>query len=60
MLRALANGEADAAKMSELARRQLKRKTPEWKRALEGRLTAAPRWTLGELRDQYTPVEGAL
>jgi hypothetical protein len=44
MLRALANGETDAAKMSELARRQLKRKTPEWKRALEGRLTAAPRW----------------
>ena len=26
MLRALANGEADAAKMSELARRQLKRR----------------------------------
>src|SRR5215831_5092281 len=46
MLRALANGETDAAKMSELARRQLKRKKPELKRALEGRLTAAQRWIL--------------
>jgi transposase len=60
MLRALANGETDAAKMSELARRQLKRKKPELKRALEGRMTAAQRWILAEWLDQYTQVEGAL
>ena len=41
MLRALAAGETDAEKMSELARRRMKRKKPELKRALSGRLTEA-------------------
>jgi transposase len=39
MLRALAEGEQDAVKMSHLARRRMKRKVPELKRALTGRLT---------------------
>lgn len=59
MLRALAAGEADAGKLSNLARR-LKGKKPELKRALEGRLTEAQRWVLGELLEQYEQVEGAL
>src|SRR6476659_427160 len=39
MLRALAQGDTDAERMSNLARRSMKRKKPELKRALEGRLT---------------------
>ncbi len=60
MLRALAAGETNAAKMSELARRRMKRKVPELKRALAGRLTAAQRWVLTELLDQYEQVEEAI
>lgn len=60
MLRALAAGETDAAKMSELARRRMKRKKPELKRALAGRLTEAQRWVLTELLDQYEGVEAAV
>jgi transposase len=60
MLRALAAGETNAAKMSELARRRMKRKVPELKRALTGHLTQAQRWILTELLDQYEQVEGAI
>lgn len=59
MLRALASGETDAEKMSELARRRVKRKQPELRRALAGRLTEARRWVLTELLDQYEQVEAA-
>lgn len=37
MLRALAAGETDVERMSELARRRMKRKKPELRRALAGR-----------------------
>ncbi len=60
MLRALAAGEQDARKMSHLARRKMKRKQPELERALTGRLTAAQRWVLRELLDQYEQVEAAV
>jgi len=60
MLRALAAGETDAKQMSELARRRMKRKKPELRRALAGRLTAAQRWVLAELLDQYERVEEAI
>ena len=60
MLRALASGETDAVKMSEMARRRMKRKQPELKRALAGRLTEAQRWVLGQLLDRYEQVEGAV
>jgi len=60
MLRALATGETDVEKMSEMARRRMKRKVPELKRALAGRLTAAQRWVLTELLDQYEQVEAAV
>lgn len=59
-LRALAAGETDVEKMSELARRRMKRKKPENRRALAGRLTAAQRWVLTELLDQYEQVEAAI
>lgn len=57
MLRALASGETDAQKMSELARRSMKRKKAELQRALQGRLTQAQRWVLSELLDRYDSVE---
>lgn len=60
MLRALASGETDAKKMSELARRSMKRKQPELQRALQGRLTQAQRWVLTELLDCYDSVELAI
>ncbi len=60
MRRALAAGETDAEKMSHLARRTLKRKPPQLQPALAGRLTAAQRWVLGQLLDQYEQVAAAL
>ncbi len=60
MLRALAEGETDVERMSEMARRRMKRKKPELKRALAGRLTQAQRWVLTELLDQYEVVEAAI
>jgi transposase len=60
MLRALAEGEQDAVKMSHLARRKMKRKVPELQRALSGRLTPSQRWVLRELLDQYEQVEAAI
>jgi transposase len=60
MLRALAEGERDAEKMSGFARRRMKRKQPELQRALTGRLTPSQRWVLRELLDQYEQVEAAM
>ena len=60
MLRALAAGETDVERMSEMARRRMRRKVPELKRALAGRLTQAQRWVLTELLDQYEQVEAAV
>lgn len=58
-LRALAAGATEAKKMSPLARRPRKRKPPQLPQALEGRMTEAQRWVLGQLRDQYDQVEAA-
>jgi transposase len=60
MLRALAEGETDAEKMSELARARLRNKKGELKRALEGRLTRVQRWVLAELLDRYEELEAAI
>src|SRR5712692_9350106 len=59
MLRALAAGETDAEKMSHLAQRTLKHKQSQLQQALEGRVTHAQRWILGQLLDQYDQVEAA-
>ena len=60
MLRALADGQTDADKISDLARRRMKRKKADLKRALHGRLTSAQRWILKELLDQYDSVESSI
>jgi transposase len=60
MLRALAHGETDAEKLSPLAYTTLKRKQPQLQQALEGRLTQAQRWILGQLLDQYEQGAAAL
>ena len=57
MWRALANGETDAEKLSHWAYTSLKRKPPQLQQALEGRLTQAPRWILGQLLDQYEQAQ---
>ena len=53
MLRALADGEQDTEKIADFARGQLKKKKNELQRALEGRLTKAQRFVLGELREAH-------
>ena len=60
MLRALAAGETDAGKMSEFARRRMRSKRAELRRALEGRLTKSQRWVLGELLTRYEELEAAI
>ena len=60
MLKALARGETDTEKMSDLARRSMRKKKPELKRALEGRLTANQRWILSQMLNQYDTVEEAI
>jgi transposase len=57
MLRALANGETDVEKMSQMARTRLRNRLPELKQALEGRLTRAQRFVLGEFLDRYEELE---
>jgi transposase len=60
MLKALAQGETDADKMSDLARRSMRKKKPELKRALGGRLTENQRWILSQMLNQYDSVEEAI
>lgn len=60
MLRALAVGEQDAAKLAELAQGKLKSKKAELRRALEGRLTQVQRWVLAEFLARLEELEAAL
>lgn len=60
MLRAVADGETDAAQLAEMARGTLKRKRAELARALEGRVTAAQRFVLAELLTRFDELEAAL
>src|SRR5688572_5229050 len=48
MLEALAQGETDARRLAELARGPLRKKLPQLRAALQGRLTTTQRWLLGE------------
>src|SRR5205085_7489758 len=59
MLRALADGEADAEKLVGLARGTLKGKKPELRRALTSRLTPAQRFVLNELLQRLGELEAA-
>jgi transposase len=60
ILRALAEGETDAAKMSQMARRRLRNKKADLARSLEGRLTRAQRWVLEQLLNRYEEFEAAI
>jgi transposase len=60
MLRALAEGEADATKLAELAQGKLKSKKAELRRALAGRLTQVQRWVLAEFLVRLDEREAAL
>ena len=60
MLRAVASGETDTEKMAQLAQRRMRSKIPELRRALEGRMTKAQRWVLGELLTRYEEIERAV
>jgi transposase len=60
MLQALARGETDVEKISNLARRSMKRKKPELRRAVTGRLTEAQRWILADMLNQYEVIETAV
>jgi transposase len=48
MLTALSEGQTDPVKLAELARGQLRKKIPQLREALRGRLTPAQRWLLAE------------
>ena len=60
MLRALADGEHDTEKIADFARGQLKKKKNELQRALEGRLTKAQRFVLGELLKRIDELTAAI
>jgi transposase len=60
MLRALVAGQTDTAKLAELACGKLKRKNSELRRSLDGRLSAAQRFVLGEQLARTEELEVAL
>jgi len=60
MLTALAHGETDTKRMTEMAHKQLKKKKEELGRSLQGRLTNAQRWVLSDLLQRYTETEDAI
>ncbi len=60
MLRALVAGETDAQQLAELAKRRMRSKLPQLRLALEGCLTGAQRFVVGELVDRYEEVEAAV
>ena len=53
MLRAIVDGETDPAKIADLAKRQLRGKIPELKRALDGFVNSHHRFLLGLQLDRY-------
>lgn len=60
MLKALAAGEQDTIKLSEMAKGQLKGKKEELRKALKGRLTNSQRFILGELLKHLDEMESAI
>ena len=59
ILWALAHGETDSVKLAALAQRQLKKKVPQLRRALQGRLTVNQRFVLRELLRRWEELEAA-
>jgi transposase len=60
MIAALVRGEADPGRLAEEARGTLRRKRPQLRRALEGRVTPHHRFLLGALMDQVAQLEGLI
>jgi transposase len=60
MLRSLIAGEQAPEKLADLARRQLRSKIPELRRALEGKVTEHHRFLLGQLLAQVEHLEGQI
>jgi transposase len=58
MIRAIIAGEDDPERLADLARRSLRGKIPELKRALRGRVTEHHRFLLRALMDQVESLEG--
>jgi transposase len=56
MLRALAQGETDPARMADMAKKQLRKKIPQLQLALQGCLLPHHRWLLGEMIDDLDHV----
>jgi transposase len=60
MLEALADGETDAARLANLARGKLRKKIPQLKAALQGRLNQTQRWLLGEQLGHIAQLDGQI
>jgi transposase len=60
MIRALIAGREDPAELAELARRRLRRKLPELRAALEGRVSEHHRFLLGVLMSHLESLEGLI
>jgi transposase len=56
MLRALAEGETDAVRMAEMAKKQLRKKIPQLQLALEGYVLPHHRWLLREMIEDLDHV----
>ena len=60
MIRAIIDGQDDPERLAELAKRSLRGKIPELKRALQGRVTEHHRFLLRALLDQVEALEGLI
>jgi transposase len=60
MIRAIIDGQEDPERLAELAKRSLRGKIPELKRALRGRVTDHHRFLLRMLLDQIESLEGLI
>jgi transposase len=60
MLRALGAGEADSAKLAEMAKGRMKAKKAQLRAALRGKLNSSQRFILEELLDHYEDLEAAI
>ena len=60
MIRALIAGQEDPEQLAELARRRLRRKLPELRAALRGRVSAHHRFLLGHLMSHLEALEGLI
>jgi transposase len=60
MIRAIIDGQEDPERLADLAKRRLRGKIPELKRALDGRATEHHRFLLQMLLDQLESLEGLI